>query len=801
MARKHSYISTPPHLFLMSSSSWLQALLHFSTAATTAARRQLYKEVAAAHLTGRPGFKVHPESLPILREMRWSLLHRGTAREKAATLELVLRLFSEASETLRYDESQPTRRMPVRSGSSQNRNYSNGDGSGRGCGEASEMEQLLLLEQVQCLVEAKVAEIPLTARHFRYPLRSPHLATVSLELPLLLLDELAISREKIPRELQEPPLQGRSDAGRSDTPAAALQPEDYDAQRDCCIGLVEAGHVDAALQLCVDGAMFEDVIQQISRLRRDGWRRAWQFAAAVPHAILLSNSPTGVAAAASATPWLRGVLAAAQLRFRASEDVDGEVLNWVAALRRTAMDGASPSLTPEVHRLLLNTYLAVCPVRRWPEALQTVLDLKGSGNHYANNTCRDAAAVGGGGDTAAAPEVAMGRLMHLLRLAKQPWITLLLFYGDAAAVAIASTGEAAAVQEVVVRIVAQARAAGALHVGRGILLTEQDLQHPAVYNHAMAALTATQHHSEALSFYHNLPLRLVNWHTHWTVLQMTLQDTATAAAALTPASYQSCVHALVRLTRPTTSTDTVAAMETPHQRQRHSRQSGQSSSSGVPRMTKEQGSLLETLALWACQRGDEQTVATCAANGLPSCRYLPLIAIIAAAQAGKETNLQRHLHAICIAPSVTIKQLCLATALVIHLSPTSSLPLDEVVEALSQQVGHTQSFMDDVLRHLVDYSRSLQRRLREPHASGNAAPCDMNFLAKDQLLPSVMDLTCGLWTGERAPDASAETAAWLRLLQIIKAVGAQQHLSVAKAAPALVSAGVSAEVAIELLPS
>ncbi|AYU75949.1 hypothetical protein LdCL_050009400 [Leishmania donovani] len=844
------------------SSTWLHALRAYATRtnatpASLVARCRLFDQLCAVQLRGLPSAQLHPDALPVLREARWSLLREGTTADKAELLEHIVRQYAQASEKAMYaaptascspdgisGSADAQRKQPGKKSSRtrslqdrppQHATRSCNSGSLLSDVQLSEMSvlQQLLLEQVQCLVEAKVSDIPLSARHYRYPMRSPLLATVSPELPLLLLEELTL----------------QSTAVSPSSSSSAQSNINWEARVDCCVGLVAAGHVQEALALCGDdGSAFRAVMHRVAPLRRDGWRCAWALADAAPLSRVLDDA-TAAAGGTASLDWLRGVLEAVDMRHRAavgarqvSDSANAErnhVFEWVDRLRRLIVLSSKVPLagaegqqqqqrvSATALRLIMDTYLSVCPASRWRDAVGAVLELA------AATDAAPAAAQAAGEGNCCADAVTTGRLMSILKAAEQPWMVLLFFYGDPLALQVASSGSRndsdaparwqvsdKSVQAKVEECVRAARDADRLTVATGTILSERDKRHAAIYNHAMVALAATGHHTEAMHFYRTLPVLLVNCYTHWSVLQLFLQptrDSRAASALRTSENYNHCARALRHLIRMSTAESEAA----------HAHTQVNGNSSGVHpatpiRCTRNQGGVWESMILWAALRRDAETVDLCATHAPVVSRYAHLIALLSAAASRSDgwSAAQAQVRHMCAAPRTTLKELSLATAVMASFFPrwpagtaAAELPVraelfDEVAHSMAPLVGRSQSRMDEMLQLLVGYSVSLRRRRRMPMTPQDEAAALDGILVKENILASTMDLArprAGYASdvdSARSCDngAAGDPGAWRTVVHVMISVAERQGLSAARAAPALVSAGVPAEMAIDLLP-
>ncbi|KPA80809.1 hypothetical protein ABB37_04245 [Leptomonas pyrrhocoris] len=873
------------------SATWLQALRAYVSRkgppSTLASRRRLYDNVAQTHLTVHRGERLRADGLAVLREARWALLRDGTTNEKADLLEHILESLAQASEIVTYEGSTSVRSSITSSSSSGTPSTQRISSPSSSPSQNLSERHQLLLEQVQCLVEAKVAEIPLTARHYRYPLRSPLLAEVSPELPLLLLDELA----------RPPPVAAPPQAGKD----ARVRTPEWEAQVDCGASLAGAGHVREALALCgEDGRMFRAVLQRVARQRRDGWRRAWALAEAVPmeRVIGVATPPSSAAASSSSgysEDWLRGVLEAVQLRLRAAppppprsnredeqgggadaaRDDDGaQLFAWVNQVRELVMSPGATAASAAIEkiearqahalrraqRLVMDTYLSACPPRRWREVVGVVLELKAARRRCLSPSSstaeeKDAAEHGLENEAAEAKPadregahmypvlrgdddddvVSAGRLLALLQFAQQPWMTLLFFYGnpldllaasaleqqrDARQKSMAWSVKDEDVQLVVEQLIRQAKEAGRLCVASGALLHARDVRHAAVYNHAMAGLASTGHMHDAMLFYDAMPVTCVNAYTHWGVLQIFLQPNSshTVASALeSAANYAGCLRALKRLVGLFSSSPAIrSAAASPSPPHVEADESGRS-------FTRDQANVWESMALWAALRRDADTALLCATHAPESCRYVHLIALIAAANENQLHAVSAILRQLGGSRRTTRKELCLAAAVVAAYFPLvrgggdgappptpATRPelasmYDDLTRVLGSSVGHQQTRMDEVVHLLIDYAVGVQRRRGVPVAPADAQTALQDVLVKANILSSTMDLVrLGRAPPEQQGNGHADddrtTAVWRTVARLLQSIGSQQNLSVARAAPALVSAGVSAEVAIDLLP-
>nr|CAJ2466345.1 unnamed protein product [Leishmania braziliensis] len=839
------------------SSTWLHALRTYAkrtntTSASLVARRHLFDELCAAHLCRLPNAQLHPDALAVLREARWSLLREGTTADKAELLEHIVRQYSQASEKAMYvaptascspdgmsscaeahrkqSMKKSSRAQFVQNRSSEHSTRSSSSPSNLLSDvQLSEMSilQQLLLEQVQCLVEAKVSDIPLSARHYRYPMRSPLLATVSPELPLLLLEELTQQSSAVSSTI------------------------DWEARVDCCVGLVAAGHTQEALALCGDdGSAFRAVIHRVAQLRRDGWRCAWALADAVPLSRVLDDAAT------ASFEWLRGVLEANDMRHRAvvgarqpaSADANPKrnvVFEWVDCLRRLIVSSSTVPLTSAegqqqqqrvsatALRLIMDTYLSVCPASRWRDAVGAVLELAGATSGAP--AVAQAAAEG----KRFADAVTMGRLMSMLQAAEQPWMVLLFFYGDSLALQVASSGSRTdsstkrpesngtarwrvsdeSVQAKAAECVRAARDADRLTVATGTMLKERDKHHAAIYNHAMVALAATGHYTEAMLFYRTLPRPLVNCYTHWSVLQLFLRpthDRHAASALRSSDNYDQCTRALRHLIRMNTAGSEAADAPTEVNDNRDGAHPAKPIS-----FTREQSGVWESMTLWAALRRDAETVDLCAMHAPAASRYAHPIALLSAAASRSDgwSSAQAQVRHMCRAPRTTLKELSLATAAMASFFPhwpddtaAAEPPVraelfDEVACSMARLVGRSQSRMDEMLQFLVDYSVSLRRRRRTPMTPQEEEAALNDILVKENVLASTIDLARprppGADRGHQSSDKSGadDPRVWRTLVRVMASVAELQGLSAARAAPALVSIGVPAELVIDLLPT
>ncbi|KAH9578094.1 hypothetical protein LSM04_004620 [Trypanosoma melophagium] len=203
--------------------SWANALrTHLASTAYIQSRdaAAIFKTLSRVHLMGPPGQTVNEGGLSLLRRVRWEMLKNGTPEEKARILETILTCYANASNAYTYDPA-----------ISEKENHKIG------------------LEQLQCLVEARLAGVPMRAAHYRYLLQSPQLSQLSPATPLLLLREME-----------------RSEGTLTD-----------DDRVDVSVGLASAGHWEEALRL-TPRIRFVDVIDQVSAVQRDGWHQACKIA-------------------------------------------------------------------------------------------------------------------------------------------------------------------------------------------------------------------------------------------------------------------------------------------------------------------------------------------------------------------------------------------------------------------------------------------------------------------------------------------------------------------------------------------
>lgn len=686
---------------------------------TVAARANLYETVARAHLFGPIGFRLHPQSLSVLRELRWSLLREGTPWDQSELLEHILQLFSEADGAHLYD--------PVPS---------------------SAERQCLILEQLQCIVEAKVTGLPLGPRHYRYPLQSPQLAAVNPDLSLLLLDEMKnsvnMNRSHTARTVATPP-------DRLSQPNTTPLEEEKLARWDCAVGLASAGHTDLALRLCsADG--FPYVVDRVARQRRGGWHQAWQLAERVPLDSLLSRDPAH-------SGWLTGVLDAAVREYQAtSSTVAQEWLKAFMALHKKEVhsDGSNDSVArQQVPLQVMETYLTVCIPTGWREAKAAVLAYNAESVHTGT------------------PRVGLGRLMTLLQLAQQPLEVLKLFYGDN--VCINTTEQGLGGMDPTQHIC----------IAQGRSMSAQDLRHPAVSNHTMVALAQSGLWQCAMQYYQELPPQRVNRHTHWSAARMLVIPSNGVVIPRNNNTYALCITALDRAAARVASV-----------------REGDGNRTAVPspwESFSDAEALCEAVALWSTVRGDWQRTSQLAARGPRHCRYVQLIALEAALQAGESAVAATHYASILSHPRCSLKQACLGLAMLANSSAASTLiavsPAAEGRPPLSTAavlkllgfVQGSQNAMDELIRVLVEYFIRIEQQQEQQQQPLSEASIS---LVRTDILKSTIGLMRTV-----APSSSG----WPVLLQVLRDVGSSQGLSIAKAAPAMVSAGARPEVAINFL--
>ncbi|RNE99051.1 hypothetical protein TraAM80_08426 [Trypanosoma rangeli] len=199
--------------------SWAQALRSYLASPPYLRCRDgagVFDCVCRAHLQGFPGHTVDAYALSLLRQLRGELLKNGTPERKANTLETILACYSTANRLYTYDDVRSARE-----------------------------NHLLTLEQLQCLVEARLAGVPVRVSHYRFLMRSPQLSQLSPNLPLLLFREMT-----------------NAEGGLSD-----------DVRVDVGMGLALGGHWKSALEVC-PRSRFLDVIERVASLQRHGWRHA-----------------------------------------------------------------------------------------------------------------------------------------------------------------------------------------------------------------------------------------------------------------------------------------------------------------------------------------------------------------------------------------------------------------------------------------------------------------------------------------------------------------------------------------------
>lgn len=808
-------------------------------------RIQVYELVAQAQLFGPPGYRITSENLRVLRGARWELLKMGSPRSKSALLERVLQLYTEASRALFYD--------PVPSQAER---------------------QSLLLEQMQCLVEARVSGIPLTALHYRHPLQSPQLSEVAEDLPLVLLHELESAEAHAG---QRPENENGGASGPSTatavTAAAAEERERVAARLDCAVGLAASGYAESALRLCTaDG--FPYVIRQVARLRRDGWKQAWALADVVPVALLMASrgSPSGqdlakapeasqtqgvgpTAAQGGNAGWLNGVLDAAVRKYKATGDPS--VKEWVCSLMRLWVQGPTPEAqegnviartAAPVPLRMMETYLTVCPASFWREAVKMVLRYNATGCPFHGNEPKE------GADAVAAHKVAIGRLMALLIVAEQPAEVLKLFYGSLFDVSTVPAAEKEKEKE----------KEAALWGPSNEFLSTADMQHPATYNHTMMAMAQLGYWRRAVAFYERLPAAYTNRHTHWTAVRMLIRPFFSAAPSPVTATggreevpdfvkeesmYKSC---LAWLKRAWIGDDGEG--------------DGTASASFA-----DAESVFECVALWAASLNDWRTAVWLSNHAPRGCRYVRLIALASllrsyggaaavrpiatstlhqflsldpkrravvrrepsthAGGAGKVSTdvdaersfrVAQQLDALLGAHDASIKQVCLALAFVANSAAAAQLLGAESIAgaaghekgergevlrqevaqafatALGRRINGSQDGLDRAIAILMEQFFRLRQHQRHRARHGRAGVGEEErrerhypSFERAKVLSEVVHLTEGI--------ADNEDDGWRVLLQVLNQLGKSQGLSTARAAPAMVSAGMKPEVAIRFL--
>ncbi|KAF8291340.1 hypothetical protein TcYC6_0124090 [Trypanosoma cruzi] len=235
--------------------SWTRALQKYLVSPPHIRYRDgasVFERVCRAHLHGSPGHTIDVRSLPLLRRLRGEMLKSGTPEQKARTLETILACYSNANCSYTYD--------PVRS---------------------EKENHLLTLEQLQCLVEAQIAGVPVRAVHYRFLLQSPQLSQLSPNVPRLLFRKVA-----------------NAEGVLTD-----------DARVDVSVGLASGGHWEEALQLCPRFRLL-DVIERVASSQRHGWRHACTLVSHLKEEAVVQEES-----------YLVSTAAALALRFAATRDM------------------------------------------------------------------------------------------------------------------------------------------------------------------------------------------------------------------------------------------------------------------------------------------------------------------------------------------------------------------------------------------------------------------------------------------------------------------------------------------------
>ncbi|ORC90426.1 uncharacterized protein TM35_000082240, partial [Trypanosoma theileri] len=214
--------------------SWVNALrTHLSSSPYIQSRDAagIFKALARVHLMGPPGQTINEGSLSLLRRVRWEMLKNGTPEEKSRLLEMILTCYATASNSYTYDFL------------------------------VSEKENHKLgLEQLQCLVEARLAGVPMRAAHYRYLLQSPQLSQLSPNTPLLLLREM----EHCEGTLAD------------------------DDRVNVSVGLASAGHWEEVLRL-LPRTRFADMVERVANAQRHGWRQACKIASHLEDKVVIKD--------------------------------------------------------------------------------------------------------------------------------------------------------------------------------------------------------------------------------------------------------------------------------------------------------------------------------------------------------------------------------------------------------------------------------------------------------------------------------------------------------------------------------
>nr|CCC94100.1 conserved hypothetical protein [Trypanosoma congolense IL3000] len=294
----------------------------------------VFKRAAHIHLFVPQGQKICAQSLLVLRQLRWEIMKYGTVSQKARMFEIFLSCYGRATRSHTHDSM-----------------ISNCDG------------QRLTLEQIQCVVEARIMGVPLRAVHYRFLFQSPHLSKLGADMPLLLLREIQLAENELA----------------------------VDVALDVGAGLAANNHWRETLALIPRGHLF-GLVKRIAFAQCHGWQCACRF---VSH----MNEPR---AAAQSGDTLNCVLFVYALLWRVSRDPLICVKMHDFIREYTERHGGEPLPTPA-----LNFFISCCSLSKWEVAIELV-------------QCR-------GNAPSPLSSAALGRLMGLLGDVQQWEKVLLLY--------------------------------------------------------------------------------------------------------------------------------------------------------------------------------------------------------------------------------------------------------------------------------------------------------------------------------------------------------------------------------------
>ncbi|CCW69054.1 unnamed protein product [Phytomonas sp. Hart1] len=893
----------------------------------------LYETVARAHLFGPQGFQIHPDSLSVLRQVRWNLMKHNPRREKTILMKKILELFTEATQSYLYDPTRST---------------------------AAE-QQSLALEQIQCLVEAKISGISLSSHHLRHPLQCTPIAKIDKDLPLLLLREAEVVQreQKTPSYITLGGMDGRH-AHKTSITSFKLRNrmEEKDHQNSrlvimrlyCAIGLAGACHPAEALRMCQmaddnEGRGFAFVANRVRQLSKDGAERAWEMADSVPLSVLFKSTRTALAEEMqlstcevakhvksgsltinhgdnygnsrlslegnvslgkdkdidldigqqisceevekrSKPRWLEGLLEVVLHKHRETRRNSASMKNWLLSFMKLFEEelekstkgtvisyyhvneneskihsnktenylNRSPLRHPEhIPRCIVETYLSVCPSAAWREAYFLVL-------HY--NQAVSAQARELSISLHNSRRIPIGRLMRLLRLVGRPLEVLQLFYNTENLLIqqLHNPKEETDIKDlkglmtidgkVNVEICLSEKVQAHLTFPRGTHLSEEDKRQPIIYNHVIMALGEIGLWPQAMRFYKELSPNLKNIFTDWSMakgLLLVRSDRMSVNSSEDPLldeeTYRvgvSCVHHALDIPNAAKYSCML-----PSVMKNLGAWDGASRRRGISVAARDRVNVLESLALWAAVLGDWKEACTLADYAPSTCRYVRLIAIASTLREFQFTqsvsikkDLSEALHnqylSLCNSPNRSIKQICLALAMLVCSNITTEVTQDNkivnnsdhayhiidtvslesaTIRSLNEQVCHSKPVMNKLIMILMDYIRSIQTHQIEKSKKSTDAPLRATFFGSDfdnarsctgsisllrsNILNSIISLVqCYHFTEVGRNSINLQNDL---LVNVLRQLSEANDFSIAHVAPAMISAGCTPEFTLRLL--